>query len=82
MLSGLLYPARYLSLGRYEDLLDVESIDVVRLEKRRSATTKMDIYIPIPEKVETVEDDSWNDMGETDDGQRHKTVWRNRLYPE
>lgn len=33
VLSGLRYPARYLSLGRYEDLLDVESIDVVRLEK-------------------------------------------------
>lgn len=67
VLSGLRHPARYLSLGRYEDLLDVESIDVVRLEKRRSATTKMDIYIPIPEKVETVEEDGWNDMGETDD---------------
>ena len=64
VLSGLRHPARYLSLGRYEDLLDVESIDVVRLEKRRSATTKMDIYIPIPEKAETVEEDGWNDMGE------------------
>ena len=28
----------------------------------------MDIYIPIPEKVEMVEEDGWNDMGETDDG--------------
>ena len=61
-----LYPAEERVRG-FQELLDVESIDVVRLEKRRSATTNMDIYIPIPEKAETVEEDGWNDMGEAGD---------------
>lgn len=53
--QALLCPPKYLSLGRYEDLLDVERVDVVNLQKKKVAYTKNDIYIPIEseDKIET-----------------------------
>ena len=44
---SLKYPNKYLSLGRYEDLLDVESVDIVNIFKRKKVATKRNIYIPV-----------------------------------
>lgn len=44
---SLKYPNKYLSLGRYEDLLDVESVDIVNIFKRKAVATKRNIYIPV-----------------------------------
>lgn len=45
--QALLQPKNYLSLGRYEDMLDVERVDIVNLRKEAYADTQQDIYIPI-----------------------------------
>lgn len=58
VLFGLQHPTRYPSLGRYEDLVDIESIDVVNLKRERTAETKMNIYVP----VEKESDNNWDDM--------------------
>lgn len=50
--QALKFPKRYLSLGRYEDLLDIERVDVVNLQMKEQALTKMDIYIPVDSGVE------------------------------
>ena len=44
---ALRYPPRYLCMGRYEDLLDVERIDIVQVKKEEGALTKRDMYIPV-----------------------------------
>lgn len=45
---SLKYPLKYLSLGRYEDLLDVERVDVVNLSPmEKDMTSPRDIYIPV-----------------------------------
>lgn len=49
---ALLYPQKYLSLGRYEDLLDVERVDIVQLKKKRVADTTKDIYIPLDSNID------------------------------
>ncbi len=46
---GLKNPPRYLSLGRYEDLLDVERVDIVNVHKEEDVVVKQNIYVPIPE---------------------------------
>ena len=48
---SLKYPPRYLSLGRYEDLLDVERVDIVNLSDAKEVTVENDIYIPIDAKI-------------------------------
>lgn len=45
--QSLKYPPRYLSLGRYEDLLDVERVDIVKIYEDECVETKRNIYIPI-----------------------------------
>lgn len=45
--QGLQTPNTYLSLGRHEDLLDIEKIEMVDCEKKEMAITKNDIYVPI-----------------------------------
>ena len=37
----------YLSLGRYEDLIDIKSVDIVNLRMEDEAATKHNIYIPV-----------------------------------
>ncbi len=44
---SLKYPNKYLSLGRYEDLLDVESVEIVKINKIEEVETKRNIYIPV-----------------------------------
>lgn len=48
---ALQQPKKYLSLGRYEDILDVERVDLVHLHEEEEADTTMDIYIPINSKI-------------------------------
>lgn len=43
-------PPQYLSLGRYEDLLDIQAVDIVGLKLAEAATTHMNIYIPVDRK--------------------------------
>ena len=45
--NGLRNPENYLSLGRYEDLLDIEKIKIVNINKRESATLMNQTYIPL-----------------------------------
>ena len=40
-------PPQYLSLGRYEDLLDIERVDIVELSMREEAHTRRNIYVPV-----------------------------------
>ena len=50
---ALCKPQRYPSLGRYEDMLDIERVDIVSLEKRDEAFTEMDIYVPVDSDADT-----------------------------
>lgn len=52
VLKSLQFPKNYLSLGRYEDMLDIERIDVVNLQLKNEAITEMDIYIPIDSNID------------------------------
>lgn len=53
ILKALEYPSRYPSLGRYEDLLQIESLSIVNLElSGESVITKNDIYIPLDSILE------------------------------
>ena len=45
--NSLKYPPRYLSLGRYEDLLDIERVDIVNIHQEDEVETKRDMYIPV-----------------------------------
>lgn len=45
--KSLLSPKKYPALGRYEDLLDIESVDIVNIHQEEEAEPKMDIYIPV-----------------------------------
>lgn len=45
--QSLCYPPCYLSLGRYEDMLDVQRVDIVGLQMEEGETAKHDIYIPV-----------------------------------
>ena len=47
--NSLKYPPRYLSLGRYEDLLDIERVDIVNIHQEDEVETKRDMYIPVTE---------------------------------
>lgn len=56
ILAGLKKPIRYPSLGRHEDLLDIEKIEVVELNKSDGQECKNDIYIPLDNIVEDIDD--------------------------
>lgn len=53
VLTAMRFPKKYLSLGRYEDLLDVERVDVVNLQIEEEASSGMDIYIPVNSSIDT-----------------------------
>jgi len=57
--ESLKAPKCYLALGRHEDILSIESVDVVNLQWEESADTTMDIYIP----VDMVEGNDTEDEG-------------------
>ena len=40
-------PPRYLSLGRYEDLLDIERVDIVKIHQEDEVDLERDTYIPV-----------------------------------
>lgn len=48
---SLQYPKKYPSLGRYEDLLDIERVDIVNLRKKEEAEAVMDIYLPLDSEI-------------------------------
>ena len=50
--NSLKYPPRYLSLGRYEDLLDIERVDIVNIHKEDEVEIKRDMYIPVSYGIE------------------------------
>lgn len=58
--QALNYPEKYLSLGRYEDLLDVQKIDIVNLTLEDWVCTTRNIYIPIQKNEDCPE---MNDVG-------------------
>ena len=49
---ALKYPPRYLSLGRYEDILDVINVELVELHKKEGADVNRDIYIPVDTELD------------------------------
>lgn len=55
ILKGLKKPAKFPSLGRYEDLLDIQKIEVVELNKSDEAECKNDIYIPVNNILEDID---------------------------
>lgn len=50
--NSLKYPPRYLSLGRYEDLLDIERVDIVNIHQEDEVEIKRDMYIPMSYGIE------------------------------
>lgn len=59
--NSLKYPPRYLSLGRYEDLLDIERVDIVNIHQEDEVEIKRDMYIPVSYGIEL--------------GNRHGTIY-------
>lgn len=53
VLNAMKFPKNYLSLGRYEDLLDVQRVDIVNLQLEDEAMAEMDIYVPVNSGIET-----------------------------
>ena len=45
--QALKNPPKYLSLGRYEDLLDIERVDIVNIYQEDEADLKRDMYVPV-----------------------------------
>ena len=50
--NSLKYPPRYLSLGRYEDHLDIERVDIVNIHQEDEVEIKRDMYIPVSYGIE------------------------------
>lgn len=50
--QSLLNPPQYLSLGRYEDLLDIKKVEIVHLSWEKQVSVKNNIYIPVDYKKE------------------------------
>ena len=50
--NSLKYPPKYLSLGRYEDLLDIERVDIVNIHQEDEVAIKRDMYIPVSYGIE------------------------------
>ena len=49
-------PPQYLSLGRYEDLLDIERVDIVEIHREDEVDLKRDMYIPVEWEWKNSED--------------------------
>lgn len=47
ILNGLKNPETFLALGRHEDLLDIQNVEIVELVEIDIAYAKNDIYVPI-----------------------------------
>ena len=47
---------QYLALGRYEDLLDIERVDIVRIHPENEVDLKRDMYIPVENEWEKDEE--------------------------
>lgn len=45
--QSLKHPKRYLSLGRYEDILDIERVDIVNISLEEEVEFTMDMYVPV-----------------------------------
>lgn len=52
VLEGLNNPVVYPSLGRYEDLLDIQSVREVTLSEDEEVETLNDIYMPVSSEIE------------------------------
>ncbi len=50
--QSLKCPIIYPSLGRYEDLLDIQNVEIVELQKVESATIQNNIYIPFQSELD------------------------------
>lgn len=51
--NGLIYPENYLSLGRHEDLLRVDEVEITELNEvmlENNLTLKYDMYVPVEVK--------------------------------
>lgn len=49
--ESLKNPPKYLSLGRYEDILDIERIDIVSIHLEESVTARRNIYVPVDSEI-------------------------------
>lgn len=49
--ESLKNPPKYLSLGRYEDTLDIERIDIVSIHLEESVTARRNIYVPVDSEI-------------------------------
>lgn len=54
--QSLKNPPQYLALGRYEDLLDIERVDIVRIHPENEVDLKRDMYIPVENEWEKNEE--------------------------
>lgn len=45
-----------MALGRYEDLLDIERVDIVRIHPENEVDLKRDMYIPVENEWEKDEE--------------------------
>jgi CRISPR-associated protein Cas5t len=45
--EGLLYPEKYLSLGRHEDMLNIDEVEIQTIKQVDEAENRYDCYIPI-----------------------------------
>ena len=54
--QSLKNPPQYLALGRYEDLLDIERVDIVRIHPENEVDLKRDMYIPVENEWEKDEE--------------------------
>lgn len=50
--ESLKNPPRYLSMGRYENILDVESVDIVNIFQKEEVGVKRDMYIPVDYEID------------------------------
>lgn len=67
ILQGLRYPKQYLALGRHEDLVDIERVDVVNLSVKEKVYMVNDIYIPLNLIKNEKDESAWDDEKEEEE---------------
>lgn len=67
ILQGLRYPKQYLALGRHEDLVDIERVDVVNLSVKEKVYMVNDIYIPLNLIKNEKDESAWADEKEEEE---------------